>query len=224
MRLLCSLLLLAAQAAAAQAIHGRGGILLPAPPPAEAIPVSDNYFGTRVVDNYRWLEDANSPETQAFIDAQNACTTRYMKQAGIRSQAVDDLTGLESASTMSLPLQRGEALFYLKRLAGEQQASIYVRRPAKAPSAKTSAATSAAPPQEKRLVDPATFTTDPNISVQIEDVSRDGALLAYAVRTGGADEASIRITNTTTGKPLEEELPTARYFSIAFTPDGSGFY
>lgn len=75
----------------AQTIHGRDGITLPAPPPVEANPVTDNYFGTRITDSYRWLEDAKSTQTRAFIDAENAYTSRYLKQAKIRNQIVDDL-------------------------------------------------------------------------------------------------------------------------------------
>src|SRR5208283_4191016 len=73
-----------AMGAFAQTIHGREGITLPQPPAVEAIPVTDDYFGTKVVDNYRWLEDAKSPRTRAFIDAQNAYTAQYLKQASVR--------------------------------------------------------------------------------------------------------------------------------------------
>ncbi|HVX57535.1 MAG TPA: hypothetical protein VHA37_07425, partial [Candidatus Saccharimonadales bacterium] len=52
----------------AQAIHGRGGITLPPPPPVQTNPAVDDYSGTKLTDNYRWLEDAKSPETRAFID------------------------------------------------------------------------------------------------------------------------------------------------------------
>src|ERR1035438_8074552 len=82
----------------AQTIHGREGITLPAPPAVEAVPVSDDYFGTKIPDSYRWLEDAKSTETRAFIDAQNAYTSRYLKQARIRPQVVDDLDALENVS------------------------------------------------------------------------------------------------------------------------------
>src|SRR5271170_691192 len=85
----------AGASAMGQAIHGRDGITLPAPPAVEAIPVSDNYFGTKIPDSYRWLEDAKSPETRAYIDTQNSYTARYLKQARIRSQVVDDLDELE---------------------------------------------------------------------------------------------------------------------------------
>ncbi len=193
-----------------QSIHGRDGITLPTPPPVEAAPVTDNYSGVRVVDNYRWLEDAKSPATRDFIDAENTYTNRYMKQARIRPQVVDDLNDLENVSAAGAPLQRGENYYFRKRLAGEQQSSIYAR------AGWTG--------KDKRLVDPAQLSTDPNLSVRIRDVSRDGKLLAYSVQVGGADDTSLHVFNTATGKTLEDELPTARYVSLAFAPDGASFY
>jgi prolyl oligopeptidase len=80
-----------AAATAAQTIHGREGITLPPPPAVAAIPVADNYFGTKIPDSYRWLENSKSIETRAFIDAQNAYTARYLKQARLRPQVADDL-------------------------------------------------------------------------------------------------------------------------------------
>jgi prolyl oligopeptidase len=194
----------------AQTIHGRDGISLPLPPAVEAIPEIDNYFGTRIVDNYRWLEDAKSDQTRAFIDDENAYTNRYMQQGRLRPQVVDDLDDLENVSAASTPWQRGDNYFFRKRLAGEQQYSIYMRQGWTG--------------KDKRLVDPAVLSTDPNISVRIEDISRDGKLLAYTIQEGGADETNIHILNVATGKTLEDELPTARYFSVAFAPDGASFY
>ena len=97
-------------------------------PTVDPVPVTDNYFGTKIVDNYRWIEDSKSDETRAFIDAENAYTGRYMKQARLRQQVVDDLDDLENVSAASTPWQRGESYFFRKRLAGEQQFSIYVRQ------------------------------------------------------------------------------------------------
>jgi prolyl oligopeptidase len=193
-----------------QTIHGREGISLPAPPPVDIDPVTDNYFGTKVIDNYRWLEDSKSPETRAFIDAENVYTGRYMKQATLRPQVVDELGDLEDVSAAGAPLQRGDSYFYMKRLAGEQQFSIYVRQGWTG--------------KDKRLVDPAVLSTDPNLSVGIWDISRDGKMLAYSIQHGGADETSIHVLNATTGKSLEDELPSARYFSAVFAPDGASLY
>ena len=78
----------------AQTTHGREGITLPAPPAVQSIPVADDYFGTKIADSYRWLEDSTSTETRAFIDAENAYTARYFKQARIRPDVVEDLDAL----------------------------------------------------------------------------------------------------------------------------------
>jgi prolyl oligopeptidase len=196
--------------AAGQTIHGRDGITLPLPPAVDAAPVTDNYFGTKIVDNYRWLEDSKSDEARAFIDAENAYTGRYMKQARIRPQVVDDLDDLENVSAADSPVQRGDGYFFRKRLAGEQQFSIYVR--------------TGWAGKDKRLVDPAVLSADPNLSVRIVDVSRDGKLLAYAVQQGGADETSVRVMTVASGKTMEDELPAARYTSVAFAPDGASVY
>jgi prolyl oligopeptidase len=172
--------------------------------------VADNYFGTKISDSYRWLEDSKSPETRAFIDAQNAYTGRYLKQARIRPQVEDDLDALEHVSRWTMPFERDGVYFFQKRLAGEEQASIYVRRGWAG--------------KDERLIDPARLSRDPNTSVELEDVSRDGALVAYHVRLGGADEATIRVAEARTGKVLEDELPSGRYFSVSFSPDGKALY
>jgi len=199
-----------ALSASAQAIHGREGILLPSPPAAEAAPVEDDYFGTKILDSYRWLEDGKSSQTRAFIDAQNAYTARYLTQARIRPKIENDLDELEHVSRWSVPIERGGNYFFEKRLAGEDQASIYIRRGWTG--------------KDERLIDPAALSRDPNTSVGLEDVSRDGTLVAYRVRQGGADETGIRLFNAKTGKALEDELPSARYDSVSFAPDGASFY
>jgi prolyl oligopeptidase len=194
----------------AQTIHGREGITLPAPPAAETIPVVDDYFGTKIPDSYRWLENAKSLETRTFIDAQNAYTARYLKQARIRPQLVDDLDELEHVSQWSIPMERGGSYFFTKRLAGEEQASIYIRRGWTG--------------KDERLIDPAVLSRNPNTSVELADVSRDGMLVAYRVREGGADETGIHLLNVKTRKTLEDELPSARYESVNFAPDGASLY
>ena len=209
------LVALAGTGLAAQAIHGRGGIILPAPPAAEAIPVADDYFGTKILDSYRWLEDAKSTQTRDFIEAQNAYTARYMKQARIRPQVEDDLDGLERVSRWSLPFERGGSYFFQKRLAGEEQASIYVRRGWTATGGAA---------KDERLIDPAKLSRDPNTSVDLSDVSRDGSLMAFRIRTGGADETTVRVADTKSGKILEDELPAGLYSSVSFTPDGKGLF
>ena len=198
------------QIGAAQGIHGREGIVLPAPPPVEAQPVTDDYFGAKMTDSYRWLEDAKSTQTRAFIDEQNAYTARYLKQAKIRNQIQDDLDPLENVSVTGTPMERAGSYFFERRLAGEQQFSIYVRHGFTG--------------KDERLIDPASMSRDPNTSVSIEGVSRDGNLIAYGLKQGGADENGVHLFDVKTKKTLEDELPAARYMGIEFAPDGKSFY
>jgi len=194
----------------AQTIRSRGGFSLPVPPVAPQTPVTDDYFGTKIVDNYRWLEDANSAETKTFIEKENVYAARYMEQARIRPDVVEDLDALEHVSRWGTPIQRGNDLFFTKLLGGEDQASIYVRH--------------GWAEKDQRLVDPAQFSRDPDTSVLLADVSRDGNLVAYEVRQGGADETTVHIFNVKTGKALDDELPGADYMSVTFTPSGKGIY
>jgi prolyl oligopeptidase len=203
-------LAVAAVAQSSLTVQGRDGIRLPAPPAVQAAPVSDDYFGTRIVDNYRWLEDAKSAQTRAYIDAQNAYTSRYMKQARLRPQIVDDLDALENIPEWGIPIERAGSYFFLKRMAGEEQYSIYVRHSWAG--------------KDERLVDPARLSRDANLSVTLLDVSRDGTEVAYGLRHGGADEAEIHVVNLKTGKTLEDTLPSARYDSVSFAPDGASLY
>ncbi len=205
-----ALMLVGCALAHAQAIHGGDGINLPPAHVAATSPVTDNYFGTRITDSYRWLEDAKSAQTRAFIDAENAYTARYMRQAPIRSSIVDGLDALEHVARWSLPIERNGSYFFLKRLAGEDQSSIYVRRGWAG--------------KDQRLIDPTAISGDPNTSVTLAAVSRDGSLLAYGVRHGGADETVLQIYNVTTGKALEDELPAGLYRSVSFTPDSKGIF
>jgi prolyl oligopeptidase len=212
---------------AAQTIHGGDHITLPAPPETEKNPVVDNYFGTRITDDYRWLEDAKSPETRAFIEQQTAYTDRYLKQAKVRPEFADKLDGLVHTTSWSTPIQRGDSYFFMKRLSSEDQASIYVRHgwsTPKTPAPKTPNAKMPDAGKDIRLVDPAALSRDANTSVSMVDVSKDGSFLAYGVRQGGADEEEVHFRNLKTGKTLEDTLPSDRYNSVDFAPDLSGIY
>lgn len=213
-----------------QTIRGRDHIVMPAPPETEKAPVIDTYFGTKITDDYRWLEDSKSTETRAFLDQQMAYTDRYLKQAKVRPELAENLDGLIHVTSWSIPVmrsvQRGDSYFFLKRLSSEEQASIYVRH---GWAAATGAKTTAKPGgvelgKDVRLIDPASLSRDPNTSVSLLSVATDGAMLAYGVRQGGADEQEVHFFTLKTGKTMEDSLPTARYNSVDLAHDLSGVY
>ncbi len=188
-------------------IHGGDGIALPAPPETPRHPVTDNYFGTPIVDNYRWLEDATSAATQDYLRAQIAYTDAYLRQAKIRPRIAQDLDGLLYVNQWTLPIQRGDEYFFLRRAAREQQASIYVQHGWPPVNML---------PKVERLIRPSAFSNDPNTSVSLLNVSRDGRLLAFGIRQGGADEEDVHFFDVHTHRVLPDFLPRARYFSVGF--------
>jgi len=193
-----------------RAVQGGNGITLPAPPVAAIKPVVDDYNGTKITDNYRWLEDAKSPETRAWIDAENKYTQEYLSQVKIRPGIVKSLTVLERVEVYSAPVLRGGEYFFEKRLPEENQGSIYVR------NGWTGA--------DERLIDAIKLSADQNTSVNILDVSEQGDLLVYGVRQGGADELLIHTMNVGERKDLSDVLPAARYFGVSLSAGNKGLY
>ncbi|HLH35678.1 MAG TPA: prolyl oligopeptidase family serine peptidase [Alloacidobacterium sp.] len=191
-------------------IEGRNGISLPAPPPTATDTVVDNLHGTEIADPYRWLEDAKSPATRAWLASQMTYTDEYLSQVKIRPQIVDELTKLQRVDHYSVPLEYGGRLFFEKRLANENQASIYMRE------GWTGA--------DVRLVDATKLSADQNTSVTINDISSDGKFLVYGIRQGGADEESVHVLNVDTKQELADSLPSGRYFGVSLGPNKQGLY
>src|SRR5580704_12250183 len=214
------LLLLALSASAFAAdkpseIKGGNGIVLPPPPPTETNPVTEDIHGTSITDPYRWLEDAKSPATRAWIGEQMKYTEQYLSQVKVRPAIVSELTKLERVESYSIPIERGGNYFFKKRLADENQGSIYLRRGLHG--------------QDERLIDATKLSADQNTSVQINDISKDGTLLIYGIRSGGADEQSVHIleinkNDVAKSRDLPDSLPSARYSGIHLSPDKQGLY
>ena len=191
-------------------IHGGNGIELPAAPATEAKPVTEEIHGKRITDPYRWLEDGQSPETRAWIAAQMKYTEGYLSQVRIRPEIAKRVTELVRAESYSIPVERQGKYFFTKRLPEENQASIYMRRGLHG--------------SEERLVDAAKLSADQNTSVHINDVSKDGDLLVYGVREGGADEQVVRLLDVKAKQALPDVLPRGRYSQINIGPGKQGLY
>jgi prolyl oligopeptidase len=191
------------------AISGDNGVEL-GPPPAVAIkPVTEDVGGHEITDNYRWLEDQKAPDTRAYIQAEQEYTDTYFAQIKpLHERLLKRLTEMQRVDSVSEPREEHGRLFYTKRLAAENQASIYFRNSLDAP--------------EVKLVDAATLSADGNASVSIADISSDGKLLVYGERHGGADEETIHLLNVDIRQTLSDELPVARYMGVSLS--GSTLY
>lgn len=197
-------------------IHGKDGITLPPPPAVKVQPVVDEYQSgespqpVQVTDDYRWLEDAHSPETRAFIKAENAYTQQYLDQVKTLPQVREEIAALLRVDFVSTPQHRGDRYFFVKRLAAENQGSIYMRTGLHGP--------------DELLIDAKKLSSDQNTSVNIVDIAEDGSLLAYGVRVGGADEMEIHFINLANRQPASDVLPSARYYGVQIDPQDKGVY
>jgi prolyl oligopeptidase len=193
------------------AIHGGNGVTLGAPPAVAVKAVTDMVGGRALTDNYRWLEDQAAPDTRAYIAAQMAYTGTYFAQiAPLKDGMVKRLTELQRVDVVGVPAERHGRFFYSKRLAADNQASIYMREGLHG--------------AEVKLIDASALSADGNASVGIADISANGKLLFYGVRHGGADEETVRVLDVAAHKDLSDMLPLARYSGFGLTEDGQTLY
>ena len=208
--LLLSIALTLAAADRPTEIRGGNGITLPPPPPTQAKPVTDTVEGSTITDPYRWLEDGDSTDTRGWIQSQMQYTQEYLSKVKIRPEIAKRLTELVRVESFGIPQERGGSYFFTKRLPEENQASIYVRKGLSG--------------SDDRLVDATTLSTDQNTSVHIDDISKDGNILVYGIREGGADEQSVHIMDVNKRQDLPDTLPRARYLGVDLSPDKKGLY
>jgi len=180
------------------------------PPETRTVEVVDVYHGVEVVDPYRWLEDGQSEETRAWIDAQNKYTRSLLDRLPFRDQIKQRLSKLVLTDEVHYVHPCDNGYVFHKRKAGQELPAI--------------CRCTRISDEDEILIDPAEFSADNTVSVELSGASKDGLLIAYALRRGGEDEAVIRFFDAELGEDLSDELPRAYYSSCQITADGSRVY
>ncbi len=180
------------------------------PPPTRVGDVVDLLHGVEVPDPYRWLEDQESAETRAWIEAQNAHTDDVFAQLPGREALTALATRLLKIEEQGMPAEKGGRYFFSKKRVDDEQRILYFR--------------DGYAGEDQVLIDPHGMSEDHTTSVGFRDASDDGKLVVYAVREGGVDEVSIHVRDVDAGTDLEDVLPTGRYGSVELAPDKSGLY
>ncbi len=194
-------------------------------PAAHKVDQVDDYHGTQVRDPYRWMEDPNSPETQAFIASQNTLTEAFLAQGQSREGFRERLTDAWNYVKYSTPVRAG-AYYYFTKNDGLQDQPVLYRVSIQAESDARRALDAEAADQDaglEEVLNPNTLSDDGTVAVINWQLSRDGHQLAYAVSVSGSDMQEIRIRNTDTKVDAPEVLKWARFTSIAWLADHSGF-
>jgi prolyl oligopeptidase len=204
------LLLVAACAVLFSATSRAQGGASKCPPVTKTDNVVDSYFGTKIADPYRWLEDQNSAETRAWIKAEDACTDAALNNLAGRKAISERLGQLMKVDSTQAPTERGGRYFFMKRAADEDLPIIYMRVGASG--------------ADEVLVDPRPLSKDHSTSVNLEGISEDGKLIAYGVRMGGQDQVTVHFLDVDTRKTLPDVFPSANYFGISINQQKTGVY
>ena len=175
--------------------------------------VTEDYFGTKVEDPYRWLEKTSEPEVVDWMKAQNEYAREILGKIPGRGALLERIKALDNAGATVYNLQVwGGHYFYLKADAGSDNRRLYVRDTVDAP--------------ERLLVDPEKLTTPDgkHYSIDYFQPSLDGKYVAYGISPGGSEESVLHILETADGKVLPDVIDRAQFGQPTWLPDGKTFF
>lgn len=171
---------------------------------------SDDYFGTRVADPYRWLEQSADTERVArWIEAQNRVTHNWLAGNEDRETIRQRLTELWNYPKRYQPVRRGSRWFQLRNSGLQNQDVLWVMEHESA--------------EGRVLLDPNTLAEDGSTSLSSAQVSPDGRFLAFGLNRGGSDWITWHVLDIDTGAMLPDELHWSRFSTATWLPDSSGF-
>jgi prolyl oligopeptidase len=180
------------------------------PPRATVKPVAETIHGTKIVDDYRWLEDASSPETQRWVSEEGAYSSRLLDPLPGREQLRKRLGELLSIGEISAPQIGGPYYFYTSRQGAQNQPVLLVREGVHG--------------QDRVLVDVNQLVADGTVALDWWQPSEDGKYVPYGTSPSGSEDSTLHIVETATGKLLPDSIPRTRGASIAWKLDNSGFF
>jgi len=179
-------------------------------PPTTKTEVVDDYHGTKIADPYRWLEDDNSAETKAWVEAQNKVAFGYLGTLPLRAPLKARLTALYDFERYGVPFKQGGRYFFSKNNGLQNQSVLHV-----------AASLDATP---RVLLDPNTLSADGTVALKGYAVSDDGAHIAYGLSSAGSDWEEWRIRDVATGQDTADVLKWVKFSSCSWTKDGKGCF
>jgi prolyl oligopeptidase len=179
-------------------------------PLTKTVEVADTYHGITVSDPYRWLEDANSAETEAWVTAQNEVTAAYLKPMPARAAVQKRLTELWDYERYGIPSRYGSRYFFARNDGLQNQAVQYVADSLDA--------------EPRVLIDPNTLSTDGTVALGGMSLSDDGSKLAYSIARSGSDWQEWHVRDVATGQDLPDKIEWSKFSGASWLKDGSGFY
>ncbi len=168
----------------------------------------DEYFGTKVADPYRWLEDDRSEETKDWVIAQNKVANAYISQIPFRDAIKKRLTELWNYEKYSAPFKEGGYTYFYKNDGLQNQSVLYRQKGNEAPVV---------------FLDPNKFSADGTTSLQGIDFTKDGSLAAYQISEGGSDWRKVIVIDAKTGNKMDDTLRDVKFSGLSWL-NNDGFY
>ena len=170
----------------------------------------DDYHGVKVADPYRWLEDLDSEETRAWVEAENKLTFAYLNDIPQRTMLRERLTKLWNFEKYGVPFKEGDRYFYTRNSGLQNQSVLYT--------------VNALDAQPQMILDPNTLSSDGTVAVSGLQVSPDGKLLAYSLSASGSDWQEWKVRDVATSKDLSDHLKWVKFSGVSWTRDNKGFF
>jgi prolyl oligopeptidase len=170
----------------------------------------ETMHGRAVADPYRWLEDDNSAETKAWVEAQNKVTFAYLEQIPARAKLKERLTKLWNYERYGTPSKEGGRYVFSKNDGLQNQSVLYTMR-----SLEES---------PKVLLDPNKLSADGTMALASLSLSEDGKLMAYGISAAGSDWNEIKVREVDSGNDLTDHIKWVKSSGASWTKDGKGFF
>jgi prolyl oligopeptidase len=170
----------------------------------------DDFFGTKVSDPYRWMEDLDTPDTKAWIDAENKITADYFKPLKFRDGLHARMLELSNYERYSSPSKHENRYFYSHNSGLQNQSVVYW--------------TEGLHGEPHVLVDPNTLAADGTVALGGLSITHDGKLAAISLSEAGSDWQKISVRDVATGKDLPDQIKWVKFGGAAWLRDNSGFY
>lgn len=168
--------------------------------------VIDEYFGIKVEDPYRWLENDTSRATKEWVKKQNQLTFSYLEKIPFRNRIRERLTEIWDYPRISAPSKRGDKYFFYKNDGLQNQSVLYYKNSLDG--------------KEIELLDPNKLAEDGSISLASTSISDDGKYLAYSISRSGSDWREVFVREINTKKDTDDHIKWVKFSGVAWYEDG----
>lgn len=166
-------------------------------PETKKVDVVDDYFGTKIEDPYRWLENDTSKETAEWVKAQNAVTKNYLSQIPFKDDIKKRLTEIWNYEKISAPFRKGDYYFYYKNDGLQNQAVLYYKNGLDG--------------KDEVFLDPNKLSDDGTVALSGIYFSHDNKYAAYIISKSGSDWNEIFVKEIASGKLLDDHIEWVKF-------------